>query len=159
MSDSVKTVVVVVNFNGKEFLDRCLDSLSYQTFSHFQVIVVDNASYDGSADGIEERFPGVEVIRLEKNIGFAAANNRAIERAEDCRWVALLNPDAFAEPDWLSNLHIAAKENSQYNFFGSYIKQHGFPGRLDGTGDIYHLCGLSWRRDHGMPENQTPRST
>lgn len=158
MDDSSKTAVVVVNFNGKEFLDRCLDSLKYQTFSHFQTIVVDNASHDGSADGIEERFPGVEVIRLEKNIGFAAANNLAVERSEGCRWVALLNPDAFAEPDWLLNLHIAAERNSRYNFFGSYMKQYGSSGHLDGTGDIYHLCGLAWRRDHGMPEDQTPRS-
>ena len=45
----------------------------------------------------------------------------------------------------------------QYSFFGSHMKQYGFPGRLDGTGDIYHLCGLAWRRDHGVSEGQTPR--
>ena len=60
MVSLVKTAVIVVNFNGKAFLDRCLDSLRCQTFSHYQVIVVDNASDDGSADGIEKRFPGFE---------------------------------------------------------------------------------------------------
>lgn len=158
MVDPAKTVVIVVNFNGKDFLDRCLDSLRRQTFSHFQTVVVDNASNDGSADGVEERFPDLEVIRLEKNIGFAAANNLAVQRAEDCQWVALLNPDAFAEPDWLSSLHRAAEENPQYSFFGSHMKQYGFPGYLDGTGDVYHLCGLAWRRDHGMLEDEVSRS-
>ena len=158
MIGSVKTSVIVVNFNGKEFLDRCLGSLRCQTFPHFKTIVVDNASDDGSASDIAEKFPGIEVIQLKKNIGFAAANNLAVQRAEDCHWVALLNPDAFAEPDWLLNLHRAAKENPQYSFFGSHMKQYGSPGRLDGTGDTYHLCGLAWRRDYGMYEDQTSRS-
>ena len=59
VNSSVKTSVIVVNFNGKGFLDRCLNSLRSQTFSHFQTIVVDNASNDGSADGVAARFPGV----------------------------------------------------------------------------------------------------
>ena len=157
MSNPDKIAVIVVNFNGKKTLDHCLDSLQCQTFSHFKIIVVDNGSHDDSTEGIEERFPGVEVIRIGKNIGFAAANNLAVERAEDCQWIALINPDAFAEPDWLLNLNAAAKKNLSYNFFGSYMKQYGSSRYLDGTGDIYHLCGLAWRRDHGMPEAGTPR--
>jgi GT2 family glycosyltransferase len=158
MNSLVKTAVIVVNFNGKDFLDRCLDSLRCQTFSHFKIVIVDNASDDGSADGIEERFSNIEVIRSDKNIGFAAANNLAVHRTEGCKWIALLNPDAFAEPDWLLNLHHAARENPEYSFFGSHMKQYGSHGRLDGTGDIYHLCGLAWRRDHGISEDQIPRS-
>ncbi len=157
MDNANKTVVVVVNYNGKEFLDRCLESLKSQKFLNFKTIVVDNFSHDGSVDGIEKRFPDIEVVRLRENIGFAAANNYAIKQAEGFRWVALLNPDAIAEPDWLSNLHIAAEKNSQYNFFGSHLKKQGSLGQLDGTGDVYHLCGLAWRRDHGMPEKKTPR--
>ena len=157
MDNSTKTVVIVVNFNGKEFLDRCLESLQCQVFHNFKTVVVDNFSRDGSVEGIEERFSDVEIIRLEKNIGFAAANNYAIKRAEGFQWVALLNPDAIAEPDWLSNLHMAAEKNSQYNFFGSHLKKQGSLGQLDGTGDVYHLCGLAWRRDHGMPEKKTSR--
>ena len=157
MDNSTKTVVIIVNFNGKEFLDRCLESLQCQVFHNFKTVVVDNFSRDGSVEGIEERFSGVEIIRLEKNIGFAAANNYAIKRAEGFQWVALLNPDAIAEPDWLSNLHMAAEKNLQYDFFGSHLKKQGSLGQLDGTGDVYHLCGLAWRRDHGMPEKQTSR--
>ena len=158
MSSSVKMAVVIVNYNGREFLNRCLDSLRCQTYSHFQTIVVDNNSEDGSADGIEERFSGIKVIRLESNIGFAAANNFAVNQLEGCQWIALLNPDAFAEPEWLMNLKYAAEQNPQYSFFGSHMKQYNSPKCLDGTGDIYHLSGLAWRRDHGVLEDKVPRS-
>ena len=158
MTNSTKTIVIIVNFNGKNFLCQCLESLKRQNFSNFKTVVVDNFSGDGSVDGIEERFPGVEVLRLKQNIGFAAANNYGIRRAEGFHWVALLNPDAIADPDWLLNLHAAVGENSQYNFFGSHLKKHDSSGQLDGTGDVYHLCGLAWRRDHGIPEKQVSRS-
>jgi len=157
MDNSTKTVVIIVNFNGKDFISRCLESLQSQVFLNFKTVVVDNCSDDRSVDGLEERFPGVEVMRLEENVGFAAANNYAIKKAEDFRWVALLNPDAIAEPDWLANLHIAAEKKPQYNFFGSKLIKESSSGQLDGTGDIYHLCGLAWRRDHGATENQISR--
>ena len=157
MNNSTKTVVIIVNFNGKEFINRCLESLQSQVFLNFKTVVVDNCSDDRSVDGLEERFPGVEVMRLQENMGFAAANNYAIKKAEDFQWVALLNPDAIAEPDWLANLHIAAEKKPQYSFFGSKLIKESSSGQLDGTGDIYHLCGLAWRRDHGATEKQTSR--
>ena len=159
MSGSDKTAVIVVNFNGGDFLDRCLTSLECQTFSGFKTFVLDNASEDGSIDGLEQRFPEIEIIRLERNIGFAAANNRVVRQAEGYDWVALLNPDAFADPDWLANLHRVAKENPNHSFFGSHMRRHDSSGLLDGTGDVYHVSGLAWRRDHGMPEDRIPRAT
>ena len=117
MDHSNKTVVIVVNFNGKEFLGRCLESLKHQTFSNFKTVVVDNFSHDGSIDEIEDLFPNVEVVRLEKNMGFSAANNYAVKQAKGFQWVALLNPDTIAEPDWLSKLHIAAEGKSAVRFF------------------------------------------
>ena len=62
MNNSTRTIVVVVNFNGKEFLDQCLESLQHQVFSDFKTIVVDNFSHDGSVDKIEERFSDIEVL-------------------------------------------------------------------------------------------------
>ena len=158
MSDLTRTIVIVVNFNGEKVLSRCLESLKHQTFSNFKTIVVDNFSQDGSIDSIGELFPSVEIIRLKENIGFAAANNYAIKKAKDFKWVALLNPDAIADPNWLLNLHAAADKNPVYDFFGSHLRKQGSLNQLDGTGDIYHLCGLAWRRDHGMPESQISRS-
>ena len=81
--------------------------------------MVDNASRDGSCDRIAADFPEVTLIRLEQNTGFAAANNLAVRRAESCEWIALLNPDAFPEPNWLEALMDAAARRPEYSFFGS----------------------------------------
>ena len=144
-----RVAVVVVNLNGAAVLDRCLDSLARQTVRPARTIVVDNASTDGSADGLEARHAGVEVVRLAENVGFAAGNNLAVERAGDCEWVALLNPDAFPEPEWLERLLAAAEACPEFAFFGSRLLMANAPELLDGTGDAFHVSGLAWRELHG----------
>lgn len=142
--------VIVVNWNSGKHLARCLGSIYAQTMRPKRVILVDNASSDGSMDGVETRFPGVEAVRLDYNAGFAVANNIAVKMAADCAWIALLNPDAFAEPDWMERLVAAARENPAYSFFGSRTLNAANPRILDGTGDVYHASGLAWRRGSGM---------
>lgn len=145
-----RVAVVVVNLNGGALLERALDAVSRQTAAPARVLVVDNASTDGSADGLEERFSGVEALRLPTNVGFAAANNLAVQEAADCDWIALLNPDAFPEPAWLERLLDAAGRRREYAFFGSRLLMADDPSRLDGAGDAYHVSGLAWRLDHGL---------
>ncbi len=91
--------VVIVNYNAGDYLTKCLEALNLQTRMPNRIILVDNASTDGSLDGLEQRFHRVEFIRQERNLGFAAANNLGVQLVDDCEWVALLNPDAFAEPE------------------------------------------------------------
>jgi GT2 family glycosyltransferase len=141
--------VVVVNKDAGSYLDRTLRALAAQTTMPARVIVVDNDSSDGSADNLEERFPFVEVHRRQENLGFAGGNNYGVRLADDCEWIALLNPDAFAEPDWLEALLRAAAEHPEHTFFGSRLLDVTHVDRLDGTGDVYHVSGLAWRRDHG----------
>ena len=146
---SKPVAAVVVNANGGNHLDRALSSLGRQTLPPRRTIVVDNASTDGSIDLVEHRHPDVEVIRLEENVGFAAANNLAVRAAADCEWIALVNPDAFPEPTWLEELLAAAETNHDYSFFGSRLLRATASGELDGTSDVYHVSGFAWRRDHG----------
>jgi GT2 family glycosyltransferase len=93
----------------------------------------------------------LDVVRLSENLGFAAGNNRGIARASDAEWIALLNPDAFPEPDWLENLLAAAAAHAEYSSFASRQIMAGDPTLLDGTGDSYAVSGLAWRRDYGQP--------
>jgi GT2 family glycosyltransferase len=146
-----RVAVVIVNLNGGSLLARALDALAAQTLAPARVIVVDNASTDGSADGLEDRHPGTEVIRLRENVGFAAGNNVGVAAADGCEWVALLNPDAFPEPDWLATLVAAAEANPDFTFFGSRLLCADAPEELDGAGDILHVSGMAWRRYHGDP--------
>ena len=146
--------VVIVSYNAGALLERCLEALARQSARGFGTIVVDNASTDRSADGIETRFPGVRLVRAGTNLGFAAGNNLGLKHAGGARWIALLNPDAFPASDWLEKLLAAAQANPGYSFFGCRMQLAGSPGLLDGTGDQYHVSGASWRRDHGARAEQ-----
>ncbi len=159
MDEMYQVGVIVVNWNSGNDLEKCLDALKNQTRSPKQIIVVDNRSSDDSLNGIEEKFPHVELIRLNENTGFSRANNLGVKKVRDCDWVAFINPDAFAASDWLENLLRAASENPDFAFFGSHMQRHGVLDELDGTGDVYHVSGLAWRRDHGLSASATKRVT
>jgi GT2 family glycosyltransferase len=151
--------VVIVNFNAGEHLDRTLRALAAQTVAPTRAIVVDNASTDGSVDELEERFPWVEVVRSPENLGFAAGNNLAVRMAEECEYVCLLNPDAFPDPHWLAELLRAAEERGdEFSFFASRLVDAEDPELLDGRGDVLHVSGLAWRRDHGLAATDEPRA-
>jgi GT2 family glycosyltransferase len=154
-TDSV--AVIIVNANGGDLLERALQGVARQTLQPQRVVLVDNASADGSVDDMERRHPAVELIRLDQNVGFGAANNIGVQAVSDCKWVALLNPDAFPEPRWLEALLQAARAEPDYSFFASRLLVADDPGKLDGTGDIYHVSGLAFRRDHGQPVESVAR--
>lgn len=147
--DGPQVAVLIVNFNSGGDLVVCLQALARQTRRPCQVLIVDNASTDGSCDAALAHYPDVTVVRLTRNIGFAAANNLAAALAADCQWLALLNPDAFPEPTWLAELTRAALLHPECAAFGSRLLLASNPDRLDGTGDVYHVSGMAWRRDEG----------
>ncbi|QPJ65351.1 MAG: glycosyltransferase family 2 protein [Candidatus Nitrohelix vancouverensis] len=157
MSDADKLAVIIVNWNSGAYLRQCLEALANQSRTPDRVLVVDNASSDDSASSLLANFPKVEFLFQKDNLGFAAGNNLAVSMASDCRWVAFLNPDAFPEPDWLEALLRAAADHPECSSFGSRMRMHGTTDLLDGTGDVYHISGMAWRRDHGVAESATDR--
>jgi GT2 family glycosyltransferase len=140
--------VIIVNSNSGAYLGHALEALARQTLTPAATYLVDNGSTDGSADDAETRFPWVEVVRLGRNAGFAAANNVAARRT-DCEWIALLNPDAFPEPEWLATLLAAAGRAPGCASLASRLMLAERPGVLDGEGDSYGVNGFAWRRHHG----------
>ena len=146
-----KVALIIVNYNSGDLLRRCLTAVRRQKRPADRVIVVDNASTDDSLAAVEEECPGLEVLRLADNTGFAAANNRGLERCADCQWAALLNPDAFPQPGWLGALMGAAADIPDAGSFASCLVMDDDNARLDGIGDAYHVSGLVWRIGHGRP--------
>ena len=143
--------VVIVNWNGGDFLERCLSALVLQTLKPHEILLVDNASSDGSVE-ILRRFPSVRLLAQGSNTGFARGNNLAIAAASDeSDWLALLNPDAFPELQWLETLLAAAQSRPEFDVFGSKLVNATDPLISDGTGDAYHMSGLLWRTGHGVP--------
>ena len=149
-----RIAVIIVNYNAGEYLRRCLESIVDQTVPPARTIVVDNASSDGSTENLAVRYPGIELLAQDRNLGFAAANNLAVEQTDDCDWIALLNPDTEVSPEWIARLENAIVTNAQTDMFSCRLINAANKNILDGTGDIYHVSGLGWRRDHGAPASR-----
>ena len=95
--------VIIVNYNGCEYLGPCLQSVTEQSYSPVQIILVDNASTDDSVPYVRATFPDVQIIENAVNRGFAGGNNAGWAVAQG-EYVALLNNDAVADPRWLETL-------------------------------------------------------
>ncbi len=153
-----RLALIIVNWNSWDMLSRCLEKLEVQTLRDFSVLVMDNASSSPAPEGLFARHPYARLVKNASNLGFAAANNRAITLAPDADWIALLNPDAFPEPDWLENLLKAAHENPDHAMFASRQMMESEAQLLDGDGDAYHISGMVWRIGHGQgATNDEPR--
>lgn len=146
--DTPDVVVVVVNWNGRAFIRACLESLRRQTYRNFTTVVVDNGSTDGSADLISAEYPEVRLIRLERNLGFAAANNTAI-RSCRAEYIALLNNDASARATWLEQLVSALERYPQAGLAASKMEFADTPDTIDRAGDAYTIAGAGRLRGRG----------
>jgi len=101
-----RVAVLILGHNHKEHLKDALDAVIVQTYSNYDVIYIDNASSDGSADFVSGSYPTVEVIENYENLGYAGGYDIAIRRAFDRGYdaVVLLNPDTIADHNWLAEL-------------------------------------------------------
>lgn len=142
------TTIIVVNYNGGRALYDCLASLLAECGPHDQVVVVDNASTDGSADRIEELFPSVRLVRSARNEGFGAGNNLAA-RFVMGEYLAFLNPDAVAAPGWLSALLAPLQADPQVGLTTSKILLLREPERINTCGNDIHISGLTLCRGAG----------
>jgi GT2 family glycosyltransferase len=138
--------VIVVNWNGRHHLDACLTALRRQSFTDFEVLLVDNGSSDGSVEFARSSHPWVELVTLPENRGFCGGNNEGIRRARG-RYIALLNNDTEADPDWLGEL-VAALEHHQVGFCASRVLFFDERDVLDSAGDYFAVNGVAGKRGH-----------
>lgn len=147
---SPRVSVIVVAYESAAVLPRCLLALKAQTFRDVEILLVDNGSTDGGAQAARAAHPDVVLLEMGTNLGFAEANNRAAAVARGT-WLALLNPDAFAEPDWLERLLAAAEAHPEVAAFASLQVAADDPALLDGAGDALTLAGLPYRMGYRRP--------
>ena len=139
---------VIPHWNRRDLLLKLLTNLRGQTWPFDEVIVVDNGSTDDSVQ-VAER-DGVRVVRLEHNLGFAAAVNRGVE-ATRADWVAVLNNDVILDANWLAKL-LAAGEPNEVWFATGKILMASDPSRIDGTYDAISRGACSYRCGSGKPD-------
>jgi len=147
-----EVAIVIVNYNGKEFLAACLEAVRAQTLRDFVVYVVDNASEDASQTVVQSSADArFHLLQQDRNLGFAGASNVGARAAHDCDWIALVNPDACIEPQWLEKMLAVARSDARLGALGCHLVSASREGTSDGTGDQYHVSGRAWRRDHNAP--------
>src|SRR2546426_4436150 len=155
MSGDSLISVIVINWNGLDLLDECLSSLARQTWQQTEFIVVDNGSTDGSRESIISwagRLPNAQTILLPYNSGFCKANNLAFEKARG-EWIALLNSDAVAEPDWLAELIRYGDPSHRIGMLASKILFQSPPNVIDKAGHLIYWDGQN--RGRGTMETDT----
>lgn len=145
---ALKVEIIIVAYNSGAFLQNCIKALALQTLRAFTVVIVDNASTDGSVQALtlpDDRF---SVLAAGANLGFAAGNNLAINRSK-ADFVVLLNPDTVPAPDWLEALVQVAQADPSLGSVGSVQRRLDQPQILDGLGDVWHMAGTAWRAREG----------
>jgi GT2 family glycosyltransferase len=148
--------IQVVNFNGLAHLDSCLSALVDQEYprDRFEIVLVDNASTDGSVGFIEERFPQVRICRYPRNLGFAGGYHASIQ-ASSADFVALLNNDTRVNPEWLGSLVDASERHGAAVVASKIVDWEG--QRVDFGGGILTLVGHAWQRHNGKPASTHAR--
>ena len=139
--------MVIVTWNRRDLLRACLTSVTRQKGVEFEVIVVDNGSVDGAGEMAEREF-GARVIRNAVNRGYCAANNQGIDAARG-EFLALLNNDAEAEPDWLAALYRACTSAPEVGMAASKVLIWEDPRRIDKVGHLIYPDGQNKGRGSG----------
>ena len=144
----ISVSVIIVNWNGQKFIAECLDGLRKQTYKDYSIVLVDNASVDGSLELVHKEYPEVKTITLAENLGFAVANNRAIQLI-GTEYVALINNDAVPHAGWLENLLKALEGNPGAGMAASKMLLYDCPDIIDRAGDIYTTAGTALLNGRG----------
>lgn len=143
-----KVAVVIPNYNGIQYLETCFNALREQTFSDFQIILVDNGSGDGSLELVRKSYPEVQILPLPENLGFCRAVNEGIRRAE-AEYVILLNNDTQVFPDFVEQLYLGIRSHEKAFSAGAMMIQAHDHGKLDAAGDFYSAFGWAFARGKG----------
>lgn len=137
--------IVIPNYNGADVLEVCLQSLLHQTYARKEILVVDNASQDQSAEVVRRIAPGTRILQQPRNLGFAAAVNRGVLAARG-EWVAVLNNDTEAAADWLAECAAAIERHPDASFLACRILDFHRRDRIYSAGDCFLRHGIGYRR-------------
>lgn len=137
----IDTSIIIVNYNGRNIIKECLHALEEQSYKAFEIIIVDNASQDGSVGDIE-RFleksilsEKTKLIRVNKNLGFAGGNTTGLNYCTG-KYIALLNNDTEPDKDWLAALIKEMEDDESVGICASKLIVHG-KKIIDSAGDGY----------------------
>ena len=147
-----KVTVIIPNYNGMKFMKDCLDSLYKQSVDYFDIIVVDNASTDGSIEFVMDNYKDITVKKLDQNYGFCHAVNVGIGMTKT-EYIILLNNDTKADPDFVKALFETIDAHKDTFAVASKMLQMNAPDKIDAAGDLY--CALGWAFSLGKDQKSS----
>lgn len=138
MEQKIRSTIVIPNYNGIDYIEKCLRSLAGEPA---RIIVVDNGSEDGSREVVQDKFPEVELICLDRNYGFCKAVNEGISHSKTT-YVILLNNDTMIEPGFVRALEQPLEWRREIFSGSAQMRNMYQPELIDDAGDYY--CALGW---------------
>jgi GT2 family glycosyltransferase len=167
LNSSPKVAIVILNWNGKKYLEQFLPSVLSTRYSNFEVIIADNGSADDSISFLQSNYPSIRLIRFSENLGFAKGYNEALKQVESVYYV-LLNSDVEVTPDWLqpqvdlleNDTDIAAAQPKILSYHnkkifeyagaaGGWLDKYGYPFA---RGRVFDVC----EEDKGQYDQSEP---
>lgn len=148
MAERADAALLIVAYRSRATMARLRAAVDALTVKPSQILVLENGSPDAERVREQDIPAGARLIVSETNLGFAGGNNHLAAQTT-ARWLVLLNPDAFPDPDWLAELLAASERHRDAALFGSTQRAADAPGLLDGAGDVYHGFGVPYRGGYG----------
>lgn len=137
--------IIVVNFNGMPHIEACISSVLGQTYSNFEVIVIDNHSTDGSLDYVRCRFPNLKIVANERNLGYAGGINRGLKHTTG-EYIAPLNIDTEVDQNWLANMVRFLAENPKVGAVTPKTLLFHDRNKINTLGLNIHITGIGFAR-------------
>lgn len=137
--------IIVLNWNGKQYLETCLSSLIQQTYSDIEIIFVDNGSCDGSVEFVKSKYPGVIIVHHDKNLGFAMGVNSGI-MVSNGKYIATINNDAQADKKWIAGLVSVMESNANTGCCASKMLNYYERDKIDSAGIVIYQNGNAYDR-------------
>ena len=151
MTEDPSISVIIPNYNGKHHLNDCLISLKNQLYKNFEVIVVDNASTDGSVDFINNNFPEFRVVVNSENAGFSKAVNQAA-KLSDLEYIVILNNDTIVDKYWLEEFVSFSKKFKDFGSCQSKVLLYNDIHLLNTVGNEIFFLGHGWSGGYRKPD-------
>ena len=140
--------IIIVNWNGKEYLTDCLNSLQNISYPNYEIILVDNASTDEYVEYVKDNFPEILIIKNKKNLGYAEANNKGVHKANG-EYILFLNNDTTVKSDFITELVKVMESDPGIGVCQSKILLMDNPKRLDCVGAYLTLSGFLYHLGWG----------
>jgi GT2 family glycosyltransferase len=145
--ESAAAVILIVNWDGRQYLERCLTALFTSIGDQADVIVIDNGSTDGSCEWVAVHFPQVQIIALSDNTGFAVANNIGI-RTTTAPYLVLLNNDTEVQAGWLEALLNVVESDPTIGMCAPCVMLADRDNTIDSAGIRVDVLGFAWQVGH-----------